>query len=125
MKDPLADLPGAGTIGRMATMTGLVVVLGAAALAALRHAQGRVRRPVESGLQLHGTISLGARNGLHLVSVQERKFLVAVDARGVSCISPIAGEFAEIVDARLENGPVVDELEERPIGGGARPAGRD
>lgn len=78
--------------------TGLLVVLAALSLAAYRHRRGwgGANRPLEPGLILNGSVSLGARNGLHLVSVTNRSFLVAVDARGVSCITPVPSNFGEL-----------------------------
>lgn len=96
--EPLAELPSAAEIGRLALATGLVVVIAAVGLGVYRHLRWGVagRRLPQSGLTWHASISLGARNGLHLVSVTDRRFLVAVDARGVSCITPISAPFDEL-----------------------------
>lgn len=96
--EPLAELPTAAEIGRLALATGVVVVIAAVGLGVYRHLRWGAagRRPHPAGLTWHASISLGARNGLHLVSVTDRRFLVAVDARGVSCITPISVPFEEL-----------------------------
>ncbi len=122
--EPLAELPGAAEIGRLALATGLVVVIGAVGLGAYRHLRWGAagRRPTQPGLTWHASISLGARNGLHLVSVTDRRFLVAVDARGVSCITPISSAFDELTLSEEDLAAAVSA--ERPARGGAPAQGR-
>jgi flagellar biogenesis protein FliO len=122
--EPLAALPGAAEIGRLALATCLVVAIGAVGLGAYRHLRWGAagRRPTQPGLTWHASISLGALNGLHLVSVTDRRFLVAVDARGVSCITPISSAFDELTLSEEDLAAAV--CAERPARGGSPAQGR-
>lgn len=77
-------------LGRLAAATGVTAVLAMTGLVGLRHWRDRrTTSGARNSLSLCGTVWLGARNGVHLVGVQDRHYLIAVDARGVSSVTPV------------------------------------
>jgi flagellar biogenesis protein FliO len=101
--------PDAGEITRLAVGTVCVAGLAVVALLVLRRTRWGASHAtrLQSPLQHGGSIPLGPRNSLHLVTVGQQRFLVAVDPRGVSTIAPVAESFPDLND---EDSAVTPEI---------------
>lgn len=109
------DRPTTADLTRLAGAIFAVTVAAVLGLILLRCSRwgGGLRRTVASSLQLAGTLTLGPRNTLHLVTVEDRRFLVAVDPRGVSSITPVPEPFPDLGDAASETDDSADVLPDR------------
>lgn len=99
-----SPLPSAGDLSRIAVGIIVISLLGFVGLWLLKRSRwgGRMRCRPESSLQHIDSILLGPRNTLHLVGVGDRRFLVAVDPRGVSRITVVAEDFPNLEESLIE-----------------------